>query len=263
VDFVDYLPPPGAPVVATLHVPIDWYSPAVFGVSRPKTYIHCVSAQQHRSCPPCSNLLPPIENGVEVVRARHAKRRFTLALGRICPEKGFHDALDAAGIAGVPLLLAGQVFRYAAHEKYFYDEIVPRLDELRRFLGPVGLKRKRRLLSGARCLLAPSVVPETSSLVAMEALACGTPVIAFPSGALADVVEHGKTGFIVRNRKEMADAIVASHEIDPEVCRRAARERFPVERMVKRYLEMYERLASGDAPLTGAEDGRAAAVVSR
>ena len=104
-----------------------------------------------------------------------------MALGRICPEKGYHIALDAAARAGVPMVLAGEVFRYPAHEQYFRDEIAPRLDASRRFIGPVGLHRKRRLLSEARCLLAPSLAPETSSLVAMEALACGTPVIAFPA----------------------------------------------------------------------------------
>src|SRR5690606_1063450 len=132
--------------------------------------------------------LPPIENGVpvEALGARVRKRGFALALGRICPEKGYHLALEAAHRAGLPLLLAGAVFRYAAHERYFREEIAPRLDSLRRFIGAVPLGRKRRLLAAARCVVVPSLVPETSSLVAMEALASGTPVVAFPVGALAD-----------------------------------------------------------------------------
>jgi glycosyltransferase involved in cell wall biosynthesis len=168
-----------------------------------------------------------------------------VALGRICPEKGFHLALDAAIEAGTPLLLAGEIFRYQAHERYFWEEIQPRLNgSTRRFLGPVGVARKRRLLAGARCLLVPSLVPETSSLVSMEALACGTPVVAFPSGALAEIVDHGRTGFLVKDFREMAEAIRAVGTIDPEECRRAARERFSSKRMLERYLEMYRQFAA-------------------
>src|SRR5205085_11918601 len=164
---------------------------------------------------------------------RHAKRNFVLALGRVCPEKGFHLALDAAERAGVPLLIAGQVFPYPAHQAYFAEQIRPRLGREARFLGPVGFARKRRLLSAARCLLVPSLVAETGSLVAMEALACGTPIIAFPAGVLGDLVEPGVTGFLVKDTEEMAEAIVLADKIDPERCREAARRRFSLDRMLE------------------------------
>ncbi|MCU6550980.1 glycosyltransferase, partial [Klebsiella pneumoniae] len=181
----------------------SWYPPEIFDLKRPQTYLHCVSAAQHRACPAHASLRPVIENGVplETFATRHGKRRFVMALGRICREKGFHLALDAARAADWPLLLAGQVFPYAAHQDYFDRWIVPRLDAQRRFLGPVGRVRKRRLLSAARALLIPSLAPETSSLVAMEALACGTPVIGFRTGALPDLIEPGVTGFIVDNER--------------------------------------------------------------
>ena len=190
-------------------------------------------------------MLPEIESGIaeDLFSGHHSKRRYAVAVGRICPEKGFHSALDAARRAKTPLLLAGEVFRNQAHEIYFQREITPRLDESRRFLGHIGLRRKRRLLSAARCLLAPSRAPETSSLAAMESLACGTPVIAFPSGALADIVEHGKTGFLVRDEDEMAEAIHAVDSIDPLACRQAARKRFSLDRMIKKYFALYECLA--------------------
>ncbi len=247
-DFPAYLPPEGMPVLATLHVPRSWYPPEVLCLRRPRTWMHCVSASQRRTWPAHFPLLPEIENGIPLDRLRtHVRRRgFALALGRIAPEKGFHLALDAARRAAVPLLLAGEVYRYAEHERYFRNEIRPRLDAARRFLGPVGWERKRRLLAAARCLLAPSQAPETSSLVAMEALACGTPVIAFPSGALAEIVEHGRTGFLVRDADEMTDAIAAAGALDPEDCRRAARERFSAERMTARYFDTYRRLVHGD-----------------
>lgn len=244
IDFHAYLPPPGPPVLVTLHLPPEWYPPSIFHLKRPNTFLHCVSASQRARCPREARLLPEVPNGVAVdaMARRHAKRRFALTLGRICHEKGFHLALDAARRAGVPLLLAGQTFPYEAHEAYFACEIAPRLSPDRRFIGPIGPVRKRRLLSGARCLLVPSLAPETSSLVAMEALACGTPVIAFPVGALPEIVEHGRTGFIVRDEREMAQAIHATAVIDPDVCRAVARERFSLGRTVERYLALYRKL---------------------
>jgi len=243
-DFHSYLPRPGVPVIATLHLPLEWYPPGIFRIERSRTYFRCVSSAEQRSCP-SGKLLPAIQNGIRVERfaARVRKYRFALALGRICPEKGFHLALDAAKNANIPMLLAGEVFRYDAHERYYREEIVPRLSSSRKFAGPVSFRRKRRLLAGAHCLLAPSLAPETSSLVGMEALASGTPVIAFPNGALADLIDDGKTGFLVSNEREMAMAISKAGSIDSETCRTAARERFSAEAMSQQYLALYERLA--------------------
>jgi glycosyltransferase involved in cell wall biosynthesis len=245
IDFHDYLPLSGPPVLVTLHLPLEWYPPDVFRLKRPNTFLHCVSTSQRARGPSEAKQLPVVPNGVALDphAARHARRRFALALGRICPEKGFHIALDAAKRADFPLLIAGETFHYAAHEAYFTHEVVPRLDRTRRFIGPTGMARKRRLLSAAHCLLIPSLAPETSSLVAMEALACGTPVIAFPAGALPDIVEHGRTGFLVRDDEEMAEAIHAATRIEPEACRAAAQERFPLERTIERYFALYRELA--------------------
>lgn len=244
IDFHRYLPPEGIPVLATLHLPPAWYPLEVFRLERPHTYLHCVSAAQRRACPPGARLLPDVPNGVPVdaLAARHAQRRFALMLGRVCPEKGFHLALDAARTARVPLLLGGRVYPYPEHRRYFTEEVAPRLDRWRRFLGPLGFRRKRRLLNAARCLLVPSLAPETSSLVAMEAMACGTPVIAFRAGALPDLVEHGRTGFLVDDVRQMADAIHQADALDPEECRAVARQRFSQRTMAARYMELYQRV---------------------
>lgn len=245
VDFHAYLPREGPPVLATLHLPAAWYPAEVFQPRQSNTWLVCVSRSQLRSCPASSALLPPIPNGVAVEQfAPEAPRHnFALALGRVCPEKGYHLALDAAAQAGMPLAIAGEVFAYPEHEEYYAREIAPRLDSRRRYLGPAGLARKRRLLASARCLLIPSLVAETSSLVAMEALASGTPVIAFRAGALPEIVEEGRTGFLVDGVEEMAAAMRRAGEIDPAACRAAARERFSADRMTAGYLDLYERLA--------------------
>jgi glycosyltransferase involved in cell wall biosynthesis len=242
LDFHKYIPSAPLPILATLHLPSDWYPMEVFRMIKPHFRLNCVSWSQHRTCPPSPLLLDPITNGVEVDRLTNhlPKRNYALALGRICPEKGFHFSLDAARRSGTNLLLAGQIFPYDSHLEYFAREIQPRLDRHRRFLGPVGFARKKRLLTQATCLVIPSTVSETSSLVAMEAMACGTPVIAFRTGALPEVVDHGRTGFIVNDVDEMTEALREVAALDPEECRRVARSRFSAHTMSSTYLQLYE-----------------------
>jgi len=250
LDFHAYLPPPGPPVIVTLHLPPQWYPSAALQPARPKTWIQGVSQSQDRALRQFANgpwVREPISNGVPVEKlsaSRHARQRFALTLGRVCPEKGQHLAISAARIAGVPLLIAGEVFPYSAHMVYFQSELIPGLDSSRRWIGPVGFERKRHLLSAARCVLIPSLAPETSSLVAMEAASCGTPVIAFRSGALTEIVQPNLTGFLVNNAEEMAAAIHRTNEIDPEDCRRTARARFSLNRTIEEYLRLYQTLAA-------------------
>jgi CelD/BcsL family acetyltransferase involved in cellulose biosynthesis/glycosyltransferase involved in cell wall biosynthesis len=247
VDFHSYMPAGSTPVLVTLHLPPSWYPAEIFDLRRPNVHLVCVSESQRRACPATSEPLCVIENGIEVngFLMRRYKRNFVLALGRICPEKGFHIGLDAASRAKIPMLLAGQVFPYEEHENYFRSEILPRLGQFGRFLGPVGSARRRRLLASGQCVVIPSSVPETSSLVAMESIASGTPVVAFPSGALAEIVEDGKTGFLVRDERELAEALKRVYLLDPDLCRRRATERFCAERSVMSYLRLYKQYAAG------------------
>jgi glycosyltransferase involved in cell wall biosynthesis len=247
IDFAACLPPAGVPVLATLHLPPAWYPAGALAPARPGTWLHCVSRSQHRACPPGAMLLPPIYNGVPAeppAGTPLARRRFALMLSRICPEKGQHLALQAARLADIPLLIGGQAFPYPAHTDYFMHQVQPLLDRSRRWIGPVGFARKQCLLAAARCVLIPSLAPETSSLVAMEAAAAGTPVVAFPNGALAEIVEQGRTGFLVKDVDEMAAAIEQTDEVDSAYCRSIAGSRFSRERMVAEYLNLYRRLAA-------------------
>jgi glycosyltransferase involved in cell wall biosynthesis len=254
IDFHTYLPPPGVPVLATLHLPLSWYPDAALHPARPDTWLHCVSDTQHATRPETVFFLPPIENGVEVNHRRsNGPGEYALYLGRICPEKGVHLAIDAAKQARFPLIIAGAVFPYREHLDYFAQQIERRLDAQRRFVGSIGPTAKEALLANARCLLVPSLVEETSSLVAREALAAGTPVVAFPRAALAALIEPGRTGFVADDIESMAAAISAAGTLSREACVETARRRFPLSRMIQAYFGAYAALATGGSKLaTGA-----------
>lgn len=241
LDFYDYLPARQLPVLVSLHLPLSWY--AVHALSRlgPNVSLVAVSESQARTAPADVRIDAVIPNGVDLSHFHSQKRKsnYALVIARICPEKGLHLAIDAAERAGVTLIIAGSVFDYSEHRDYFDSMVLPRLNERVRFIGLVGGARKANLLAGARCLLVPSLAPETSSLVAMEAMASGTPVVAFPSGALRYVVTHGLTGFLVNDAEEMADAILKCDSIAPQICRNEAELKFSSARMFAEYLDLY------------------------
>ena len=242
-DFDAYLPGGDVPCVATLHLARPWYGTAA--LTAPGVHRICVSHGQRAGFGARVEIADVIENGVPLERYAVAPRkgRFALALGRICPEKGFHLAAHAARLAGVPLVIGGAVFPYESHGRYARDVLAPALDADRRWVGPVAGDHKRRLLAQACCLLVTSTVDETSSLAAMEALASGTPVVGFARGALPDLIEHGVTGWLVDDERELPTAIARAATLSPAACRAAAEARCAASRMTARYLELYRALA--------------------
>jgi CelD/BcsL family acetyltransferase involved in cellulose biosynthesis/glycosyltransferase involved in cell wall biosynthesis len=250
LDFARYLPETDIPVLVTLHLPPAWYTCESIA-ERDGVWFNCVSQTQQQQCPAIRNLLPPVPNGVDLdeYRPGEPRRDFLVTIGRICREKGTDHALDAAAFAGMPLLVAGSVYPYPEHERYFKFEVQPRLDgRSRRFIGPVAGARKRRLLARARAVLIPSLAPETSSLVAMEALALGTPVIAYPAGALSTLIRHGITGYVVEDREAMAESARHVDDIDRTRCREEAERRFDVRKTIESYLSIYSQLAGTVPP---------------
>lgn len=256
MDFDQYSLSSSIPVVVTLHMPIDWYEPNVWDLFLGRVQFVCVSEPQRQTCPPSlRDNVTVVLNGVELPAfdPAGAKQDYAIALGRICPEKNFHEALEAGTLAKTRVVLGGQVFPYEEHQRYFNEKIQPLLaadakDVRHEFLGRIDAARRQHLLVHARCLLHPTLAPETSSLVAMEALAAGTPVIAYRSGALTEIIEDGVTGLLVNGVEEMAAAIRHIDAISPAACRSAAERRFSVRNMVHGYFDLYEQMTRQNTP---------------
>jgi glycosyltransferase involved in cell wall biosynthesis len=247
LDFSTYLPARPIPTIATLHLPLAWYPPSIFDRQKigggQKIALCCVSESQARTAPDGLRL-PVVPNGTEVARYKADAVRcdYLLWLGRVCEEKGTDIALRVAHRLDLPLVVAGPVHPFAYHQTYFSERVAPLLDKKRRYVGAVALEQKIELLAEARCVLIPSLAAETGSLVAMEAISSGAPVIAFDSGALPEIVEHGVTGLIVSSEEEMAQAVKRSGEISPVRCRDEALRRFDPARMVEGYINLYRHL---------------------
>ena len=185
-----------------------------------------------------------VANGIALERFTFsaAKQDYLLWMGRICPEKGTHLALDAARQLGVKLVVAGAVYPFSWHRQYFEREVRPRLEaasSMAEFVESPPFAQKVELLGQARALLIPTLASETSSLVAMEAMACGTPVVAFAKGALPEVVADGKTGFLVNDFDEMVNAVRRVDAIEGRRCRAHVEARFNASRMADGYQRLY------------------------
>ena len=164
-------------------------------------------------------------------------------LGRVSPEKRVDRAIAIATASGVPLRIAAKVD--PADREYFEREIVPLLDHpLIEFIGEIGERDKNGFLGNAKALLFPIDWPEPFGLVMIEAMACGLPVIAFPGGSVAEIVEDGRTGFIVETIEEAAAAVRHLDRIDRRICRECFERRFSVRRMASQYVDVYRRLAA-------------------
>ena len=161
-----------------------------------------------------------------------------LFFGRIHPDKGAKEAIAAAQASGLRLNLYGVI----QDDAYYQAEVVPTLDEAIRFHGPVGGEERVRALGQARALLHLINFEEPFGLSVVEAMACGTPVIATRRGSMAELIEDGITGFLVESVDEAVAAVERIDEIDRAACRRAVAERFTVERMADEYLALYRRI---------------------
>ena len=171
-------------------------------------------------------------------------------LGRMAPDKGVHRAIELARVLGVPLRIAAKCRSRAEHD-YFRLQIAPLLDDRIVYLGEVCHREKLELLRGARALLFPIDWEEPFGLAMIEAMACGTPVIATRRGSVPEVVDEGVTGAIIDDPAEIEEALASTDRLDPETVRGRAQERFSAHRMVADHLQVYRSVLRQADPLRG------------
>jgi glycosyltransferase involved in cell wall biosynthesis len=231
------------PVVLTLHHP---HEPALSEQYSRYQQIHyiAIGAWLARREPMAN--LHVIHHGIpaEAYSFSEAKDDYVAFLGRMAPCKGPHLAIEVARRAGVRLKLAGEV--QPVFRDYWERDVLPHIDGQQiEYVGEANHAQKNALLSRARALLFPIQWEEPFGLVMIEAMACGTPVLALPGGAVAEVVQDGVNGWICRDIVDMADRLTAPLP-ESRACREVVVRYFSVDRMVDRYLRVYERLAGSD-----------------
>ena len=248
---IDYLHFPlssrqSTPTLTTLHgrldipdlVPVYWMFPSVPVVS---------ISQAQREPLPWLNWQGTVYHGLpeDLYTFREQPGTYLAFLGRISPEKRVDRAIDIAKRVGIPLKIAAKVDR--VDREYYTEVIKPLLDHpLIEYVGEVGEGEKDAFLGEAYALLFPIDWPEPFGLVMIEALACGTPVIAYRRGSVPEVLEDGVTGWIVEGLEEAVQAVERVATISRTRCRQVFEERFSASRMAQDYLRIYLRLLEGE-----------------
>ncbi|MEW9534656.1 glycosyltransferase family 4 protein [Microbispora sp. NPDC049125] len=162
-----------------------------------------------------------------------------ISFGRVHPDKGTHTAIEIARRAGMPLTICGIV----QDERYFEERIAPEIDgEQVTYLGSVGPERRGEILGGGAALLHPIAFDEPFGLSVVEAMACGTPVVAYRRGSMAEVVDEGVTGFLADSLDDAVTAVTRVATIDRAGCRAQAERRFSVHQMISGYMRIYREM---------------------
>ncbi|MCR8669941.1 glycosyltransferase family 4 protein [Agrococcus sp. HG114] len=225
-----------APLVTTVH---GFSGPAILPayVAARSSYVAISDADRS----PLLDYVATIHHGIDLAELElsEAGGEDLVVLGRIHPDKGTAEAIEIAQRAGRRLLIAGIV----QDREYFDARVRPLVDGERVVhLGSVGPAERSRLLGSAAALLHPIAFDEPFGLSVVEAMACGTPVVAYRRGSMAEVIDEGVTGFVVDDREQAVDAVRRARALDRRTIRAVAARRFGVERMVDDYLAVYERL---------------------
>ena len=249
---IDYLHFPSSrrqsiPSVTTLHGRLD--IPELWPLYREFPDMNLVSISNSQRRPlPWANWAATVYHGLpaDLFKARTQPGQYLAFLGRISPEKRIDRAIEIARLAGMPIKIAAKID--AVDQEYFDKRIRKLLDQpMVDFIGEIGEQEKSDFLGNAFALLFPIDWPEPFGLVMIEAMACGTPVVAYPMGAVPEIIDEGTTGYLVSSVPEAVDAIQRISTLDRLTCRRVFEERFSAQRMCSEYLEVYRRLCEPES----------------
>ncbi|MBI2913253.1 MAG: glycosyltransferase family 4 protein [Chloroflexi bacterium] len=237
---------PDVPMLSTMHCLITPDTKFIW--DRYQGYYNTISWSQRRGMPEvCGGTFAGVVyNAIDVASFpfQEAKEDHLLFLARISPDKGPHLAVEVARRTGRKLVMAGKVD--PADLNFFLTVVAPLIDgEQVVFVGEANSRQKRELYRDASCVLAPITWDEPFGLVPVEAMACGTPVIAFGRGAVPELMRDGETGFIVDTLDEMVEAVDQLSWIDPQACRRHVARKFDAPVMADSYLRVYEAMLEG------------------
>jgi glycosyltransferase involved in cell wall biosynthesis len=240
----------GVPVVATLHGPANRLTQEMLSSLRRDLSFIAISEYQRKGFPDL-RFVATVPNAIDVEHMPFSAEKddYFLFIGRMTADKGAHTAIRVAQRLGTRLILAGKV-NEGPEREFFAAEVEPHLSDDIHYRGEVDHETKVELYRRARCTLFPIQWPEPFGLVMIESLACGTPVVAMRQGSVPEVIEHGRTGFIVETAEEMIEAAARIDEIDPAECRRAVEERFGSDAFVAAHEAAYRRLLA-DAQTEG------------
>jgi glycosyltransferase involved in cell wall biosynthesis len=233
----------GAPIVTTIH---GFSSPAILPAYRHSrsAFVSISLADRAQGIEYAANVYHGVD--LEELPFDAAGGEALVCFGRIHPDKGTREAIEIAAAAGRRLLLCGIV----QDERYWAEQVEPRVDGDRVvYLGSVGPQERAAVLGGAAALLHPIAFDEPFGLSVVESMICGTPVVAYRRGSMAEVVDEGVTGFLVDNADEALRAVSSAVGLDRAACRARAAQRFSAGRMVDDYLRVYEHvLTSAQGP---------------
>ncbi|HSU05680.1 MAG TPA: glycosyltransferase, partial [Acetobacteraceae bacterium] len=200
---------------------------------------------------PRLNWVRTVHHGMpaELLKPQPGAQSYFAFLGRISPEKGVDKAIRITAAAGAKLKIAAKID--AADQQYWDEEIGPLVARSPHveYIGEINDSQKPEFLSGAHALLFPIDWPEPFGLVMIEAMACGTPVIAFNRGSVPEVIDHGLSGFIVSDEAGAVAAIENLDRLDRRLVRQQFDRRFTATRMAEDYLDVYEEQIVGSRPL--------------
>lgn len=233
------------PVVMTMH--------GYFGINEKRIfenlkepYLVSVSKAQAALAPKLK-FIGNVYHGLEMQQFPFSSKpgKYLLFVGRISMEKGVHFAIEVAQYLDIPLIIAAKLDSMVDSPRdvaYFRQFIEPKLSDQIKWIGEIDETERNKLMSEALCLLHPITWPEPFGLTLIESMACGTPVVAFKLGSIPEVIQNGKSGYVVKDVSSMIEAVTNIQKIDRQYCRKYVLNKFSVKNMVDGYEEVYNKI---------------------